>query len=65
MVDHFSDLTYLNLTGNTIQEETLSGKATFEIWAAKFEIKVKIYHSDNGIFDEKPSDQKLSMTIRL
>ena len=37
----------------TIQEETLSGKAAFERWAATFVIIIERYHADNGIFSEQ------------
>ena len=52
-VDHFSDLTYVHHMIITRQEETLIGKAFFEIWAATFGIKTHRYHAENGIFGEK------------
>ena len=54
MVDHFSDLTYVNLVIITSREETLAGKSAFERWAATFGVKIKIYHVYNGIFSEQP-----------
>ena len=54
MVDHFSDLTHVKLMRSTSQEETLSGKASFERWAATFGVKIERYHADNGIFYEQP-----------
>ena len=54
MVDHFSELTYVNLTIRTSQKETLSGKQAFERWAATFGANIKIYHADNKIFSEQP-----------
>ena len=38
---------------STIQEENLAGKSAFEGWAATFEVKINIYHADNGIFSEQ------------
>ena len=38
---------------STNQEETLSVKPAFEIWAATFGIKIKRYHAENGIFSEQ------------
>ena len=54
MVDHFSDLTYVQLIRSTIQEETLAGKPAFEILAATFGIRIKRYHAYNGRFSEQP-----------
>ena len=54
MVFYFSDLTYVKLTIITIQEETLSGKSTFEIWADTFGIKINRYHADNVRLSEEP-----------
>ena len=43
MMDHYSDLTYVQLIRSTIQEETLSLQAAFEIWAATFGVNIYIY----------------------
>ena len=53
MMDHFSDLTYVQLMISTIKEEILTEKSSFERWAATFVVKTKRYHSDNGIFSEQ------------
>ena len=53
IVEHFSDLIYMQLTIITRQEETLAGKKSFEIWADTFGGKINGYHADNVIFDEK------------
>ena len=45
MVDYFSDLTYVNITRITIQEEKLAGKSDFETWASTFAVKINIYHA--------------------
>ena len=50
IVYHFSCLTYVHLIIITIQEDTLSGKEYFEIWASTFGVKINRYHADNGIF---------------
>ena len=41
MVDHFNDLTYVNLTISTSQEKILEEKESFEIWASTFGVKTK------------------------
>ena len=33
--------------------DNLAGKLAFEIWANTFRVKIKKYHANNGIFDEK------------
>ena len=38
----------------TIQEENLSVKPEFEIWADTFGGKIHRYHAENGIFAEQP-----------
>ena len=53
MVDHFTDLTYVNPMRSTNQEETLAGKASFERKDFTCEVKIKMYHTYNGIFSEK------------
>ena len=54
MVDHFSELTYVQLTISTSQGKTLPDKTAFEIWAATFGVKIHRYHEDNEIFPEQP-----------
>ena len=43
MVKNFIDLTYVHLMISTIEEETLVVKSAFEIWVAKFGVKIHIY----------------------
>ena len=38
---------------STSQEETLSGKPSFEKRTDRFGVKIKIYHAYNGIFSEQ------------
>ena len=54
IVNHFSDLNYVQLMRSTIQEENLSVKAAFKTWAAIFGVKIHRYHTDNDIFSEQP-----------
>ena len=65
MVNHFSDLTYVQLMRSTIHEENLAGKSAFEIWADTFEVKIKIYHIDNGRFPKNNSYQRLIIPTRI
>jgi hypothetical protein len=51
-VDHWSGLSYIRLQKSTDAEETMEAKVAFEIYAAKSNIKVRHYHSDNGRFGE-------------
>ena len=37
----------------SIKEVTFAGKASFQIWAAKFGVKTNIYHTDNRRFVEQ------------
>ena len=53
MVNHFSDLTYVQLMRSTNQEESLSGKSAFERWADTFGFKINRYHADNGRFSKQ------------
>ena len=53
MVDHFSDLTHVHLMRSTTQEDNLAVKTVFKILSAKFGVKIKIYHADNGIFSQQ------------
>ena len=53
IVDHFSNLSYVHLTRIKNQEDNLSGKAAFEIWAATFGVKINRYHVENGLFSEQ------------
>ena len=54
MVEHSSDLTYINIMRSTNQEDTLEWKASFEIWTATFGGKINRYHAYNGRFSEQP-----------
>ena len=54
MEENVIDLPYVHLPRSTRQEETLARKESLEKWAATFGVKIKIYHADNGIFDEQP-----------
>ena len=36
----------------TNQEDTVVGKSSFEVWAATFVVKIKIYPAENGRFSE-------------
>ena len=47
MEEHFTRLNYVQLMRSTRQEETLSVKEAFEIWAATFEFKINIHHAEN------------------
>ena len=38
----------------TIQQDNLSGKSVFEIWAVTFWVKINRYYVDNGIFSAQP-----------
>uniref|UniRef100_UPI00293D8CF2 reverse transcriptase domain-containing protein n=1 Tax=Janthinobacterium sp. TaxID=1871054 RepID=UPI00293D8CF2 len=51
-VDHFSGLSFVHLQQSTTAFETVIAKRTFERYAAKFNVKVRHYHADNGIFAE-------------
>ena len=48
IVDHFSDLTYVNPTRSIIQENNLAGKSYFEKWVATFVV------ANNGRLAEQP-----------
>ena len=54
LVDHFSDLTYINLIRSTSQEVNVTGKSPFKILADIFGFKVHIYHAENGRLYGKP-----------
>ena len=53
IVEHFNDLTYVNLMISKNQEKTLAVKACFEMWDATFVVNIYRYHAYNGIFAEQ------------
>ena len=65
MVNHFSDLTYVNLIGSTIQEDSLVVKFSFQTWAATFLVKIKDIMQTMEYFLNNLSDQKLRMPTIL
>ena len=65
MVDHFSDLTYMNVMRSTNQEDNLAVKPSFERWAEKFGVKIKGYHAANESFLNNLSDQQLRILTKL
>jgi hypothetical protein len=53
-VNHYSDFTYTHLmAGQANAETTIEGKLAFDRVAASHGVRVKHYHSDNGLFDTK------------
>jgi hypothetical protein len=53
-VDHFSDFTYTHLmVGQPTGETTVEAKLAFKRVAASHGVRIKHYHSDNGLFDTK------------
>ena len=54
MVDHFSDLAYMQLMIRKNEGGKLAGKVSFERWAAAFGVKIKRNHTGNGIFSDQP-----------
>jgi hypothetical protein len=53
-VDHYSDFTYTHLmVGEPTGETTVEAKLAFERVAEAHGVKIKHYHSDNGLFDTK------------
>ena len=66
MVDHFSDLTYVNLMRRTSQKENFEVKSDLERWAVTFGFKIKRYHAYSGIFSEqilRPEIEDSNQTI--
>ena len=52
-VDHFSDFTYVHLMTEMNSEATVEAKKAFERLAKSYQISIKHYHGDNGLFDTK------------
>ena len=53
MVEHFSDLTYVQIMRSTTQEGNVLLKLAFETWAATFGVKINRYYEYNSIFSEQ------------
>lgn len=52
-VDHFSDFTYVHLMTKMDAESTVEAKHAFERLAESHGVRIRHYHSDNGLFDTK------------
>ena len=50
-VDHYSDLTYCHLMTDMNAEATVAAKEAFERLAGSYNVLIKHYHCDNGLFD--------------
>lgn len=65
-VDHFTDFAYVHLMTELNAESTVKAKQAFERLSRSYNIKVRHYHADNGLFDTKAlktSVEKSSQTI--
>ena len=65
-VDHFSDFTYVHLMDTLDAETTVESKNAFERISAAYNVKIRHYHADNGLFDTKAfrnSVEKAGQTI--
>ena len=49
-LDHHSDLSFTYMLQTQSTEEILKAKAAFEAYCESMQVRVKHYHSDNGIF---------------
>ena len=49
-VDHYSDMSFVNIQKTTSDEETIKGKEKFEAYAASCGVNIQHCHADNGIF---------------
>ena len=52
-IDHYSDLTYTHMHENNSAEQVLEGKLAFERFAYSSGVRIRHYHSDNGVFADK------------
>ena len=51
--DHYSDFTYMHLMTDLDVEATVGAKQSIERLAPDYDLKIKHYHADNGLFDTK------------
>ena len=66
-MDHVSTNSFTHLQYSTSGIETITAKRSYELYADSFEVIIRSYHADNGIFAEKDfrdeineSNQKIS-----
>ena len=52
-IDHASKLSYTHLQTSVDNQQTLQAKLGYERYAASHGVKLKSFHSDNGVFAEK------------
>jgi hypothetical protein len=52
-VDHHSGLSFVHCQLSTSAVHTIEAKRAFERYAKTYDVKIKHYHADNGIFDSK------------
>ena len=52
-VDHFSSIDYVHLHEYNDAEAVVQAKSRFEQFAQSFNVRIKHYHCDNGIFADK------------
>ena len=50
-VDHYSDFTYIHLMVEMNKETTVEAKEAFERVAEEYNVRIRYYHCDNGLFD--------------
>ena len=65
-VDHYSDLDYVHFHHHNDAASVIEGKLAFKRFAATYDIQIKHYHCDNGIFadtDFKAACQASNQTI--
>ena len=52
-VDHYSDFIYIHLMTELNSKPTVEAKQAFERLAGSYNVRIRHYHADNGLFDTK------------
>ena len=64
-VDHFADFTYVHLMTELNAESTVEAKQAFERLSRSYNVKIKHYHADNGLFDTKAFKTSVKNLVNL
>ena len=51
-LDHYSDLTHVNMQRVLLSDETVQAKKLFEAYTRTYRVRIKQYHADNGRFSD-------------
>ena len=64
-IDHYREFTYIYLMTELTSQSTMEAKHTFELVAKAYNVLIKRYHADNGLYDTKLSKEPVKRSCQI